>query len=153
MRTPSVRLLALPAIAARDIELLARDMVSRDRGRKLRQVLRSLVCDGLEPRGERNQLSLAEGRAEEGDAHRNAEDVRRRHLDIRIAARSPETRAAEHEVISVQQIRRPCRTVGRCDYSVEVKHTQRLIDTKDREVLVGRERRVVGKTRARSTAS
>src|SRR5215469_14981612 len=137
MRTPSLRLLALAAVAARDIELLARDMVSRDRGCELRQVLRSLVRDGLEARGERNQLSLAEGCAEEGDAHRNAEDVRRRHLDIRIAARSPETRAAEHEVIAVQQIRRPSRTVRWRYHSVEVELTQRPIDALDREVLVG----------------
>src|SRR6516225_5575446 len=115
MRMPSVRLLRLLAVTVREIERLARDVVIRDRGCELRQVLYPLVRDGLEPRGERNQLSLAEGRAEEGDAHRNAEDVRRGHLHVRIAARCPETRAAEHEVIAVHQIRRPGRTIG-CRY-------------------------------------
>src|SRR5215467_7293969 len=144
MRTPSLRLLDLAAIAARDIDRLARDMVIRDRGRELRQVLGALVVYRFEPRSQGDQRRLAEGRAEEGDPHRNAEDVRRLHLHIWIAARSPETRAAEHEVIAVQQIRLPGRTVGWRYHSVEVEHTQRQIDALDREVLVGRERLVVG---------
>src|SRR5215467_14083975 len=105
MRTPSLRLLDLAAIAARDIDRLARDMVIRDRGRELRQVLGALVSYRLEPRRQRDQRRLAEGRAEEGDAHWNAEHVRRRHLYVGIAARSPEARTAEHEVIAVQQVR------------------------------------------------
>src|ERR1700739_4068942 len=83
MRTPAVRLLALRVLlAARNVQRLTPDVVIRNRGRELRQVLRALVRHSLEPRSEGNQLWLAESRAEERKPHRNAEHVRRRHLHV-----------------------------------------------------------------------
>src|SRR5215470_16497563 len=89
------------------VEWLACDVIVGDRGCELRQVLGPLISHCLEPRSERDQLRLAERSAEEGEAERDAENVRGRYLHVRVASRSAETRAAEDEVIAVQEIGRP----------------------------------------------
>src|SRR6516225_3433565 len=142
MWTPSRGLLGLLLAAVRGavrgVERLARDMIIRDRRRELRQVAGALVGYRLEPRSQRNQLRLTEGRAEESDAHRNAEHVRRRHLHVRIASRRAETRAAEDEVIAEQQVRRPGRVVGGRYHRIEAEPFDRTIDAVVYEFLVGR---------------
>src|SRR5215469_17285584 len=96
-RTPSVRLLRLVILAMPSVERHTGDVVIRNRRGELRQVLGTLVGDRLEPRRQRDQFRLTEGRTEEGNPEWNPKHVRRRHLHVWIAARSSETRAAEHE--------------------------------------------------------
>ena len=61
---------------------------------------------GFEAGGEPNQRSFTEGRADETDSHRHAENITRWHVDDRISRRPRQTRAGEQEVIRKDQIGR-----------------------------------------------
>src|SRR5262252_4666690 len=142
---PSLRLLRLLVLAMPGVERRARDVVIRDRRRELGQVLRALLSYRLETRGQRDQPALAEGGAKEGNAEWNPKHVGGRHLHVWIAARGAETRAAEHEVIAIEQIRRPGGVVRRRDHRVEIELRERRIDAADRCGLIHRQRLIVGR--------
>ena len=71
--------------------------------REFGQVLRPGMGCRLEPRGELDERGLAEGSAKEADPQRNAKYRSRGHLYDRITLGRSETRAAEQEMVAVQQ--------------------------------------------------
>ena len=75
---------------------------------------------------------------------RHAQDHPGRHLDDRVAGAAARPEVAEHEVVAVEQVRRPGRVVGGADHRVEVELRQRGVDAVHAGGLVDGQRLVVG---------
>src|SRR5712692_3815938 len=98
----------------------------------------------LEPRGELDQGRLAEGRAHEADAYGQTEGRAHRHVDDGVAHDRRRSRAADGEVVAIDQVRRPGRVVGRGDDRMEVVLREQQVDAfRGAEQLIGGYRVVV----------